>query len=52
MQTRYANEIYIKDVYTFSTDKIIIQNPISLLNEIIDKKDFSKYDLFPVSKKN
>lgn len=52
MQTKYSNEIEIKEVYTFSVDKIIIQNPISLLNEIIDKKDFSKYELFPLGKKN
>jgi DNA-binding Lrp family transcriptional regulator len=52
VQTKYANDIEIKSVYTFSVDKIITQNPIGLLNEIIDKKDFSKYDLFPASKKN
>jgi Lrp/AsnC family transcriptional regulator len=51
IQTRYTNDIEIKEVYTFSVDKIITQNPISLLNEIIDKTDFSKYDLFPIDKK-
>jgi len=52
MQTKYADEIEIRDVYTFSVDQIIlIQNPIGLLNEIIDKKDFSKYELFPIDKK-
>lgn len=51
MQTKSANEIEIKEVYTFSADKIIIQNPIGLLNEIIDKKDFSEYELFPIGKK-
>ena len=50
MQTKNANDIDIVDVYTFSVDKIIIQNPIGLLNEIIDMKDFSKYELFPVRK--
>ncbi len=52
MQTRYTNDIEIKDVYTFSVDKIITQNPIGLLNEIIDKNDFSKYELFPLDKDN
>jgi hypothetical protein len=52
IQTKYSDEIEIKDVYTFSVDKIIIQNPIGLLNEMIDKKDFSKYELFPIGKKN
>lgn len=51
VQTRYSEDIEIKAVYTFSVDKIITQNPISLLNEMIDKKDFSKYDLFPDDKK-
>ncbi len=52
MQTRYANEIEIKEVYSFSVDQIIIQNPISLLHEIIDKNDFSDYELFPIDKKS
>ena len=52
MQTNYADKIEIRDVYTFSVDQIItIQNPIGLLNEIIDKKDLSKYELFPIDKK-
>ena len=52
IQIKHANEIEIKEIYTFSVDKIIIQNPIGLLNEIIDKTDVSKYELFPISKKN
>jgi len=51
IQTKYTNDIEIKEVYTFSVDKIITQNPIGLLNEIIDKNDFSKYELFPIDKK-
>jgi len=50
MQTKNANDIEIKEVYTFSVDKVIIQNPMGLLNEIIDKTDFSKYELFPPRK--
>jgi Lrp/AsnC family leucine-responsive transcriptional regulator len=52
MQTKYANEIEIREAYSFSVDQIIIQNPISLLNEVIDKNDFSTYELFPINKKN
>lgn len=52
MQTKYTNDIEIKDVYTFSVDKIITQSSIGLLNEIINKKDFSEYELFPSVKKN
>lgn len=50
MQTKYMNYIEIRAVYTFSVDKIITQNPIGLLNEIIDKRDFSEYQLFPIGK--
>ncbi len=50
IQTKHANDIEIKEVYTFSVDKIITQNPIGLLNEIIDKTDVSKYELFPIDK--
>jgi DNA-binding Lrp family transcriptional regulator len=51
LQTKFAKEIEIKDVYTFSVDKIIVQNPLGLLYEIIDKKDFSPYQLFNHDKK-
>ena len=52
MQTKSADQIEIRDVYTFSVDQIIVDhNPIGLLNEIIDQKDFSKYEIFPLDKK-
>lgn len=51
IQTKYTNDIELRDVYTFSVDKIITQNPIGLLNEIMDKTDFSNYELFPIGKK-
>ena len=50
LQTKFSNEIEIKDIYTFSTENIITQNPIGLLNEIIDKTEFNKYVLFPIEK--
>lgn len=46
LQTRFAEEVQIKAIYTFSVDNIISQNPLGLLHEIIDKKDFSPTDLF------
>jgi len=51
VQTANAYDIEIKEVYTFSVDQIITQNPINLLNEILDKKDFSQYELFPADKR-
>jgi len=46
IQTKFAEEVQIKAIYTFSVDKIISQNPLGLLHEIVDKKDFSPDDLF------
>jgi DNA-binding Lrp family transcriptional regulator len=48
IQTKYTNDIEIKDVYTFSVDKIITQNPIGLLHEIIDKKNSKQFEIFPL----
>jgi DNA-binding Lrp family transcriptional regulator len=47
MQSQNADDIEIREVYSFSVDQIITQSPLGLLNEIIDKTDFSKYELFP-----
>jgi DNA-binding Lrp family transcriptional regulator len=46
IQTKFAEEVQIKSIYTFSVDKIISQNPLGLLHEIIDKKEFSPDDIF------
>ena len=46
IQTNFADEVEIKAMYTFSVDKIITQNPLGLLHEIIDKKEFTPDDLF------
>ncbi len=46
LQTKFAEEVQIKAIYTFSVDKIISQNPLGLLHEIIDKKEFSPDDIF------
>lgn len=50
IQTKFTNEIEINHIYSFSSESIITQNPIGLLNEMIDKTDFSKYTLFPIDK--
>lgn len=46
IQTKFAEEVYIKGTYTFSVDKIISHRPLGILHEIIDKKEFSPKDLF------
>ncbi len=46
IQTKFAEDVQIKAIYTFSVDKIISQNPLGLLHEIVDKKEFSPSDLF------
>ncbi len=46
IQTQFAEEVQVKAIYTFSVDKIISRNPLGLLHEILDKKEFSPGDLF------
>ena len=46
IQTKFAEEVHIKAIYTFSVDKIISQNPLGLLNQIINKIEFSPSDIF------
>lgn len=46
IQTKFAEEVEIKGVFTFSVDKIITHSPLGILHEIIDKKDFSPGDIF------
>jgi len=46
LQTKFAEEVQIKAIYTFSVDKVITDSPLGLLHEIIDKKEFTPGDLF------
>ena len=46
IQTKFADEVMVNGIYTFSVDKIISHSPLGLLHEIIDKKEFSPKDLF------
>lgn len=46
MQSRFAREIDIQHIYSFSTDKIITQSPVGLLYEILDKKEFPMDEFF------
>jgi Lrp/AsnC family leucine-responsive transcriptional regulator len=46
IQTKFAEEVKIIGIYTFSVDKIISHSPLGLLHEIVDKKEFSPKDLF------
>lgn len=51
MQTHYSNFIEIRDLFSFSSDKIITMKPYGLLKEIVYGKDFTDGDLFPFLKK-
>ncbi|MBW2995288.1 hypothetical protein KY312_02965, partial [Candidatus Woesearchaeota archaeon] len=46
LQTKYAKEIEIVHVYPFSVDRIIKTNHVSLLNIILDDKEFVKNEFF------
>ncbi|MFH1849151.1 MAG: winged helix-turn-helix transcriptional regulator [archaeon] len=46
MQTRFAREIEIVNVYSFSVDRVITQSPVGLLYEIIDKEEFTLDEFF------
>ena len=46
MQIKFAEEVHIRAAYTFSVDKIIMRDSLSILREIIDKKEYSPSDLF------
>ena len=46
IQTKFAEEVTINSVYTFSVNKIITHGSLGILHEIIDKKEFSPKDIF------
>jgi len=46
IQTKFAREIEIKNIYPFSTDKTITESPLGLLYEILDKKEFPLDEFF------
>jgi DNA-binding Lrp family transcriptional regulator len=46
LQTNFGKEIIIKNVYTFSVDKIITNSPVGLLYEILDKKEYPLNEVF------
>ncbi|MBW2996681.1 hypothetical protein KY332_05285 [Candidatus Woesearchaeota archaeon] len=46
LQTKYAKEIEIVHVYSFSVDRIIKTNHVGLLNVILDNKEFIRNDFF------
>lgn len=50
MQTVFAREIEIKAVYPFSIDRVITQSPVSLLYEMLSKKEFPMDVFFLPSK--
>ena len=46
IQTKFSREIEIKQIYPFSTEKIITESPVGLLYEILDKKEFPLNEFF------
>jgi DNA-binding Lrp family transcriptional regulator len=46
LQTACSDDLSVKDIYLFSVDKILTQNPLSLLQAVIEKKDSVDYKLF------
>ena len=46
IQTRFAREIELKQVYPFSIDRVITQSSIGLLYEILDRKEFKLDEFF------
>ncbi len=46
LQTKYAQEIEVVQVYPFSVDRIIKTSNIGLLNTILDKKESIKNEFF------
>lgn len=46
MQVKYSEEIQILGTYTFSVDKIIMRSSLSILHEVLNKKEYSPSDLF------
>lgn len=50
LQTRFARELEIKMVFPFSVDRVITMNPLGLLYEMIDKKEYPLEEFFIVKK--
>ena len=46
LQTKYAKEIDIVHVYSFSVNRIIKNNHVGMLNIILDDKEFVKNEFF------
>jgi Lrp/AsnC family transcriptional regulator, leucine-responsive regulatory protein len=46
IQTKFSNEVEIKNIYPFSTEKVITQSHVGLLYEILDKKEFPMNEFF------
>jgi DNA-binding Lrp family transcriptional regulator len=47
LQTKMARQLQIMQIYTFSVDKIIVQNPLSLLYQIVNGKDAPVHEFLP-----
>jgi DNA-binding Lrp family transcriptional regulator len=46
IQTKFADEVEIKHIYPFATEKVITQSQVGLLYEILDKQEFPMNEFF------
>jgi Lrp/AsnC family transcriptional regulator, leucine-responsive regulatory protein len=46
MQSKFAREIVIRHIYPFAPEKVILESPVGLLYEILDKKEFPMNEFF------
>ncbi|HLD01143.1 MAG TPA: winged helix-turn-helix transcriptional regulator [Candidatus Nanoarchaeia archaeon] len=46
IQTKFSQEVIIKEIIPFSTEKVISESPVGLLYEILDKKEFPLDEFF------
>jgi DNA-binding Lrp family transcriptional regulator len=47
LQTKMSKQLQIMQIYTFSVDKVIAQNPLSLLYQIVNGKDAPVHEFLP-----
>ena len=51
MQTKMSGYLRILQIYTFSTDKIIVQSPLALLHHVVNDKEAPVHEFLPTDKK-
>jgi DNA-binding Lrp family transcriptional regulator len=51
LQTKMAKQLMIMQIYTFSVDKILVQNPLSLLQQVVNGKEAPVHEFLPSDKR-